>query len=66
MKETFEVIAAVSAAISHIAMAVKSIAELIMFFFISRKAGAPAPVFFVPNALTICITGCPSDTKVMG
>lgn len=34
MKETFEVIATVSAAISHIAMAVKSIAELIMFFFI--------------------------------
>ena len=34
MKETFEVIAAVSAAISHIAMAVKSIAELIVFFFI--------------------------------
>lgn len=34
MKEVFEIIAAVSAAIAHTAMAVKSIAELIMFFFI--------------------------------
>jgi len=34
MKETFEVIAAVSAAIGHIAMAVKSISELIVFFFL--------------------------------
>ena len=34
MKETLEVIAAVGAAVGHIAMAVKSIAELIMLFFI--------------------------------
>lgn len=34
MKETFEVVAAVCTAVSRIAMAVKSIAELIMLFFI--------------------------------
>ena len=34
MKETFEVVAAVCTAVGRIAMAVKSIAELIMLFFI--------------------------------